>query len=230
MSRSALVAAATLATARGHEIDFVDDNLELRALLPFALPRAVTQLAFDGDLAALRNEVRNRLGTRAEHRAIDEVRVVLPFAGLAVLAAVVDSNAERHDGHAGLRAPNLRVARQVTCQENSIDAHGFTSSCLAPVFRARFRLVAVGTAHDHVTLDAVVDAQDAIKLCNVVGIGMEIDEDVVTLGQMVDLISEFALAPVFVVIDRALAFGDDLLDFSKLFYRESCFSGKKYKS
>ena len=56
--------------------------------------------------------------------------------------------------------------------------------------------------------NGVIDAKNAIEFSNVSGIGMEIDESVVTVGQTVDLVSEFALAPVVDVVNRTLALGD----------------------
>ena len=41
---------------------------------------------------------------------------------------------------------------------------------------------------------------------------MEVDEDVITLGQVVDLVRKFALAPVIDIVDGALTCGDDVLD------------------
>ena len=52
--------------------------------------------------------------------------------------------------------------------------------------------------------NGVIDAKNAIEFSNVSGIGMEIDESVVTVGQTVDLVSEFALAPVVDVVNRTL--------------------------
>ena len=57
-------------------------------------------------------------------------------------------------------------------------------------------------------LHSVGDAQNTIEFGNVSGIGVEIDESVVTVGQTVDLVSEFALAPVVDVVNRAFALSD----------------------
>ncbi len=66
--------------------------------------------------------------------------------------------------------------------------------------------------NDHVADHSVGDAQHAIELCDVGGICVEIDEGVVTVGQAVDLVSEFTLTPVVNVVDLALALGDGSLD------------------
>ena len=68
----------------------------------------------------------------AEHRAIDEVRVILPLARLLVATTIVHSDAERHDGHARLRATKLRIAREIAAYDHSIDAHVRTSSYHVP--------------------------------------------------------------------------------------------------
>ena len=78
--------------------------------------------------------------------------------------------------------------------------------------RHRLPLVAVVASHDHVAHNSIVDAQNTIKLCNLRGIGMEVDQDVVTLGQVLDLVCQLALAPVIDVVNAALGFGDDALD------------------
>ena len=56
------------------------------------------------------------------------------------------------------------------------------------------------------------DAQHAIEFCNLSGIGMEVDESVNTVGQTIDLVSEFTLAPLIDVVDRALTVRDGGLD------------------
>ncbi len=60
--------------------------------------------------------------------------------------------------------------------------------------------------------DGVGDAQHAIEFSNLSGISMEIDERVIAVGQTVDLISEFTLAPVVDVVDGAVALRDSGLD------------------
>ena len=105
----------------GHELDLVHDDLKLAAALAVLLPGAVAQLALDGHFRALGQVRLQLLGSGAEHGAVDEVRPVLPFAGLLVLAAVVDRDAHAQHGHAALRAAQLGVARQVAANHHPVD-------------------------------------------------------------------------------------------------------------
>ena len=108
----------------GHEFDLVYDDLDLGALLALVgLPLAPTELALDSNLAALGEEAGNALGAGAEHRAVDEVRVVLPFARLRVLAAVVHCDAEAHHRVAGSGGAKLGVAGEVARYDNAVDGH-----------------------------------------------------------------------------------------------------------
>ena len=107
----------------GHELQVVHDDAELAAALTIALPRAVTKLALDGHFRALRKVGLQLLATGAEHGAVDEIRVILPFTGLLVLAAGVDRDAEPQDGHTALRGTNFCVARKISADHDTIDAH-----------------------------------------------------------------------------------------------------------
>ena len=66
-------------------------------------------------------------------------------------------------------------------------------------------LFAVGALHDHVANNDIRDAQHAIEFCNLGGISVEIDEGVDTVGQTIDLVSEFTLAPLVNVVDGTSA-------------------------
>lgn len=57
-------------------------------------------------------------------------------------------------------------------------------------------------------LHRIVDAENAIELGDLSGVCVEVDEGVVTLGELVDLKGELALAPVLDVVDLAAVFGD----------------------
>ena len=73
-------------------------------------------------------------------------------------------------------------------------------------------LFAVGALHDHVANNDIRDAQHAIEFCNLGGISVEIDEGVDTIGQTIDLVSEFTLAPLVDVVNLAFALSDRGLD------------------
>ena len=62
-------------------------------------------------------------GARAEHRAVDEVRIILPLARLLVLAAVVDRHAEAQHGKPARGGAKLGIASKVSADDNSVDAH-----------------------------------------------------------------------------------------------------------
>ncbi len=57
-------------------------------------------------------------------------------------------------------------------------------------------------------LHRIVDAENAIELGDLSGVCVEVDEGVVTLGELVDLKGELALAPVLDVVDLAAVLGD----------------------
>ena len=85
---------------------------------------------------------------------------------------------------------------------------------LGPMTRRPLRqiLIAVGALHDHVANNSIGDAKHAIEFCNLGGISVEIDEGVDTIGQTIDLVSEFTLAPLVDVVNLACALGDRGLD------------------
>ena len=78
-----------------HELDLVDIDFKLGALLTLALPLAPMQLAFDGHLRALGDDVLKGFCAVAEDVSIDEVGVVFPLPCLRVASTIVDCNAER---------------------------------------------------------------------------------------------------------------------------------------
>ena len=122
---TAVLAVTTLAAlaAAAHKLDLIDDDLEFAAALAVALPGAVTELAFDRNLRPLGEIAAHGLGTGAEHRAVHEVGVILPIARLRVLAAIVDGNAKRKHLRAAGGCAQLGIAREVTGNVHSIDAH-----------------------------------------------------------------------------------------------------------
>ena len=84
--------------------------------------------------------------------------------------------------------------------------------CRTPKAPIKLQLVAVFALHDHVADHSIVDAQNAIELGNVLRISVEIDESVITVGQTIDLVSKFALAPLVDVVNLACALSDRGLD------------------
>ena len=73
-------------------------------------------------------------------------------------------------------------------------------------------LLVIRTAHDHVALHGIVDAENAIELGDLSGVSVEVDEGVVTLRELVDLVGELALAPVVDVVDLATVLGESDFD------------------
>ena len=71
------------------------------------------QLAVHEHLHALVEDLRKALRPVADEHAVDEVGIVLPLAGLRVLPAVVDRDAEAKDARAGCCGPELGVPRQI---------------------------------------------------------------------------------------------------------------------
>ena len=110
-------------------------------LLALALKMAPTELALDGHFGALAEVTRKTFGARAEHRAVDEVRIILPLARLLVLAAVVDRHAEAQHGKPTRGGAKLGIARKVAADDNSVNAHGLLLSDLAVLRDARSVLI-----------------------------------------------------------------------------------------
>lgn len=107
-----------------HEVDCIYDNGKARTLLAvLRLPLIEAKLAVNADLHALSNDTAHSLGTRAEHGALDEVRIVLPLVGLAIESAIVDSNTERENLRPLRSHAKLRIARKMTGNVNAVDRH-----------------------------------------------------------------------------------------------------------
>ena len=119
--------AAVVAAGR-HELDLVRHDLKLAAGLTVALPTAVAELALDGDLRALVQEAGQGLGAAAEHGDVYEVGRILPLAGLAVLASIVDGDAEGEHVRTGGGGAELWITGEVARDVDAVDAH----VCLFP--------------------------------------------------------------------------------------------------
>ena len=50
--------------------------------------------------------------------------------------------------------------------------------------RFHYVLLVIGTAHDHVALHGIVDAENAIELGDLSGVCLEVDEGVVALDEL----------------------------------------------
>lgn len=117
----------SIVAAGRHELDFINEYFELAAADAVALPLTPPQFALDGDLRPLAKVLRHGTGTGAEHYAVDEVGVVLPFVGGRILSAIVDGHAEAQYFDTGLSGAKIRVAREVSADDYSIDTHENTS-------------------------------------------------------------------------------------------------------
>lgn len=82
-------------------------------MLSFLLPLGEAELALDGNLVAFLHVLGDCLGAGSEHRAIDEIGVILPLAGLRVATAVVDGEADREDGGTACGSTELGVTGEV---------------------------------------------------------------------------------------------------------------------
>ena len=120
-----LIATLTLAllTTRREELDLVDNDLDLVALLAVTLPLTLAELALNGDLSALAEEAAERFGTVSEYHAVDVVGIVFPLARLWITTAIVDRYAKGQDGRTSLRGAHLGIAREVSGDINPVDAH-----------------------------------------------------------------------------------------------------------
>ena len=191
---------------------FREDVIKLAPALAVALPRAVAQLALDRDLVSLCQETAHGLGAGAEHGTVDKVGIVLPLASLRVAATIVHGDAKGQNlGSAGGGA-QLGIAGEVTGDVHSIDAHNSLLPLGAQAQSKTTVLLLVVATDDHVADHSVGDAQDAIKLGDLGRICVEVDEGVVTIGEVVDLVGELALAPLVNGVDLASALSDRGID------------------
>ena len=203
---------ATLATTGAHKLDLIDDDLKLAPALAVALPRAVAQLALDRDLVSLCQETAHGLGAGAEHGAVDKVGIVLPLASLRVAATIVHGDAKGQNLSSAGGGAQLGIAGEVTGDVHSIDAHNSLLPLGAQAQSKTTVLLLVVATDDHVADHSVGDAQDAIKLGDLGRICVEVDEGVVTIGEVVDLVGELALAPLVNGVDLASALSDRGID------------------
>lgn len=120
-------AARSTVIAAGHELNLVNNNFDLAALLTIALPLAPTKFSLDGDLASLGKETGNALCTSTKHSAIDEVGIIFPFTRLLVLATIVNCDAETQNGHSACGGTQIGITGKVSADYNSIDTHIDTS-------------------------------------------------------------------------------------------------------
>ena len=125
-----------------HELDLVHDHLKLGSALAVLVPARIAQLALDGHLGALGQVLVQAASPIAEHGAVNEVRIILPFAGLAVLAAVVHCDAETHHRVAGSSSAYLGLAGEVARYDNAVDRHDELRSLMGgDSFRSPFNLM-----------------------------------------------------------------------------------------
>ena len=191
---------------------FREDVIKLAPALAVALPRAVAQLALDRNLVSLCQETAHGLGARAEHSAVDKVGIVLPLASLRVAATIVHGDAKGQNLGSASGGAQLGITREVTGDVHSIDAHNSLLPLGAQAQSKTTVLLLVVATDDHVADHSVGDAQDAIKLSDLGRICVEVDEGVVTIGEVVDLVGELALAPLVNGVDLASALSDRGID------------------
>src|SRR5262249_17192764 len=120
-ARNELRLAALGILAPAEELDGVGDHLDrlaLRAVLRF--PLSPLQAPVDGDRTTLREVLRAVLTLVAPDGDVEVVRLLRPLAGLVVLAAGVDGEAQTADRHAARRVPQLGVAGQVPDQDDAV--------------------------------------------------------------------------------------------------------------
>ena len=121
---------------------------------------------------------------------------------------------DRNLGSAGGGA-QLGITREVAGDVHSIDAHNSLLPLGAQAQSKTTVLLLVVATDDHVADHSVGDAQDAIKLGDLGRICVEVDEGVVTIGEVVDLVGELALAPLVNGVDLASALSDRGIDVYK---------------
>ena len=108
----------------GHELNLLDNHLELGTVLTVLLPLAEAELTVNGNLVALRHVLGDALTSSAEHGAVDEVRAILSLTVCGIAAAIVDCETERKDGSAARGHADLGVTGDVAGKHNVIDGHG----------------------------------------------------------------------------------------------------------
>jgi hypothetical protein len=112
-------AAAALGTDHLHPLA---NDFQLRVLLAVLLPLIELEASFDKDRRAFAEVFAGDFRRPAPERDIDERDLFDPFAGLLVLAAVVDRDADVGDRHAALEVADFHIAGQVAHHNNAVEA------------------------------------------------------------------------------------------------------------
>ena len=81
----------------------------------------------DGKAKLLREDYCDGLGDCLPTCTVDVIGIVLPLAGLRVLSAIVDGDAEREHLGAGRGGAKLGIAGEVSGDVDSVDAHWLLS-------------------------------------------------------------------------------------------------------
>src|SRR4051794_38146689 len=106
------------------ELHGLGDDLDALALVAvLRLPLAPVKASVDGHGPTLREVRRAVLALRSPDGHVEVVRLVDPLAAL-VLAAAVDGHAKLADRGPALKAPELRILRQVAGDDHPIDVCG----------------------------------------------------------------------------------------------------------
>src|SRR3954452_1902805 len=118
-------AAALEALGRGQELDVVGDDVDRLTLVAvLVLVLAPLEAPVDRDRAALRQVLGGVLALAAPDRDVEVVGLVLPVAGLVVLAARVGRDPQAADRHAAPGRAELGVSGEVAGQDDPVDVRG----------------------------------------------------------------------------------------------------------
>src|SRR5581483_11276201 len=109
------------------------------------LPLAPVEAAVDRDRTALREIGRAVLALRAPDGHVEVIRLVHPLAAL-ILAAAVDGHAKLAHRGPALKAPELRIPREVARDDHPVDVAGCHWNQHLPRFVVRFLSLRTGTA------------------------------------------------------------------------------------
>src|ERR1044071_1666734 len=117
--------AALAVASAAEELDRVGDDLDrlaLRAVLRLVL--APVQATVDGHRPSLGEVLRAALALVAPDRDVEVVGLLAPLAGGGVLAARVDGETQAAHGRPARGMAELGVARQVSDEDDAVDACG----------------------------------------------------------------------------------------------------------
>lgn len=182
------------------ELNFFDDNFRRTLVFAFlVLPVINLNGTESDDRGTFSEKLGNKFCGLSESDAIDEVRLVS-------LHPARYGNGEPDNGNVAVSAySEFGVGGEPSHKEYFIDIHN--SGLLSVSFIFSFVLL----LNDHGTKYARRDVENAVELSGYFRVSLEVDENVIAFGLIIDGISKSALAPYVYILDDSAVFRDEIL-------------------